>query len=567
MARPLRIVLIGLSGTGKSTVARRVARRLGWMPGDTDDQIVSLDGREIPRIFQEDGEPFFRRIERQAVMQLSKGDRWVVATGGGAPLDPVNRERLWRDTFVVHLNARVDTLVQRITGGDPRRAAARPLVSGDPRQRLEALRAERAPVYALADWSVRTDGLTHEQVVDEIVGAWERLSETLLSQPGRLERVATPLGMDDAATEQADLAAMVNTPGGRYPAYAGWDILGRLPEMLRDAKLGSTVHIVADQTVADLYGETVVGALRSGGVEPVMHAIQLNEARKTLAAAEEVYDRLVERRAERSHVLMALGGGVATDLGGFVAATYLRGMPLVHVSTSLLGMVDAAVGGKVAVNHREGKNLIGAFYQPSLVVADAALLPTLPRREFVSGWGEVIKHALIMDLELLDWLERDAEALLALEPEPTVRVLRRSIALKARVVGADEREAGLRMTLNYGHTTGHALEAATGYEALLHGEAVAIGMVAAAHIGRELGLVTAEDEARQNRLIERFGLPLRAPGVDADTVIAAMSLDKKVTAKNLRWILLDGPGGTTIRADVPMELVREAVDLVVRNES
>jgi shikimate kinase / 3-dehydroquinate synthase len=364
----------------------------------------------------------------------------------------------------------------------------------------------------------------------------------------------------------AELAAWVRTPGGSYPAYAGWEILDRLPDWLRDRGLSRTVHIVADATVADLHGETLTGALQGGGIEPVMHALPLSESRKTLAAAEEVYDRFVAFRAERSHAVLAFGGGVATDLGGFVAATYLRGLPLIHVPTSLLGMVDAAIGGKVAVNHREGKNLIGAFYQPSLVVADAALLPTLPRREFTSGWAEVIKHALIMDLELLDWLEGETDALLALVPEPSARVLRRSIALKAQVVSADERESGLRMTLNYGHTTGHALEAATGYESLLHGEAVAVGMVAAAHMARELGLITAAEEQRQNNLIARYGLPLRAPGIDREVVLEAMSLDKKVSGKSLRWILLDGLGRTVIRDDVPMSLVREAVELVTATD-
>ena len=314
--------------------------------------------------------------------------------------------------------------------------------------------------------------------------------------------------------------------------------------------------------MAELHGGRLMDALAEGDFEPVMHALELSEARKTLEAAAELYDAFVAARAERRHTVLAFGGGVATDLGGYVAATYLRGMPLVHVPTSLLGMVDAAIGGKVAVNHRAGKNLVGAFYQPRLVVADAALLRTLPRREFVSGWAEVIKHALIMDTELLDWLEREAEALLALEPEPLTRVLRRSIALKAQVVSADEREDGLRMILNYGHTTGHALEAATGYDALLHGEAVAVGMVAAAHIARTLGLITPDEEARQNRLIARFGLPLRAPGIDVDAVLAAMSLDKKVSGTSLRWVLLDGLGRTVIRDDVPLELVRQAVSLV-----
>jgi shikimate kinase/3-dehydroquinate synthase len=592
MARPQRIVLIGLPGTGKSRIARLVARRLRWSSGDTDDEIVSADGREIPQIFRDEGEPFFRSLERQAVSRLVSGERRVIATGGGAVLDPINREHLWRGSFVVHLDAHNESILGRINPSDPRRATTRPLLSGeDPAARLENLRAARAPLYALADWTVRTDGLTLDQVADEIVGAWERVSDAVVggrgphppnpfpartgpaapnagrggAQSTTVERVSPlpALGEGPGVGAVSPLAAHVTTPGGSYPAYAGWGILDGLPRWLRAVGVRSVIHVVADAAVADLHGETLLGALRAGGYEPVLHALQLSEGRKTLAAAEEVYDRLVERRAERSHALLAFGGGVATDLGGFVAATYLRGMPLVQVPTSLLGMVDAAIGGKVAVNHREGKNLIGAFYQPVLVVADAALLPTLPRREFVSGWAEVIKHGLIMDLELLDWLERDADVLLALEPEPSARVLQRSIALKAQVVSTDEREAGPRMTLNYGHTTGHALEAATGYEALLHGEAVAVGMVAAAHIGRRLDLLTADDEARQNRLIARFGLPLRAPGIDVNVVLGAMSLDKKVSGKQLRWVLLNGLGRTVIRDDVPVELVREAVELVL----
>jgi len=560
MVRPQRIVLIGLPGTGKSAVARQVARRLGWHAVDTDDHIVATDGREIAQIFRDEGEAHFRQLERHAVLRLTNGQRWVLATGGGTVLDPENRRRLWQDAFVVYLDARTSTLVGRVGGGDPRRAARRPLLADDPEHRIEALRAARGPLYALADWTVRTDGLAPTEIAEEIAAAWERRSEALLDHPARLESIAGPAPA--GLTESEALAARVTTPGGAYPAYAGWDILDRLPGWLRDAGITRTVHIVADAAVADLYGETLISTLRAGGFEAVMHALPLSESRKTLEAAAEIYDRLVAARAERSHAILAFGGGVATDLGGFIAATYLRGMPLVHISTSLLGMVDAAIGGKVAVNHREGKNLIGAFYQPALVVADAALLPTLPRREFISGWGEVIKHGLIMDLELLGWLEAEADALLTLEPEPAVRVLRRSIALKARVVSADEREAGLRMTLNYGHTTAHALEAATGYHSLLHGEAVAVGMVAAAHIGRALGLISAAEEARQNRLIARFGLPLRAPGVDVDTTIAAMSLDKKVSGKSLRWILLDRVGHTTIRDDVPLSLVREAVELV-----
>ncbi len=553
---PERIVLIGLSGSGKSVVAQRIARRLDWQSVDTDALVEGMDGRAIPRIFRESGEVEFRRLERLAVQQVSDARRTVVATGGGTVLDPDNRACLWRDAFVVHLEAGIDTLLARLAM-DP--SADRPLLAGDARARLAQLRAERGPLYALADWVVRTDGLTPDDVAEEVITAWQRRAPALLA---RLNRLSEAINAGRPASQDPDLAAEVAAAGGAYPAYVGWDAVEQLPAWLRAAGLGPVVHVIADRRVAELHGERLLAALAAGGLEAHLHDLPMGEAAKSLEAAAALYDRLVAARAERRHVVLAFGGGVATDLGGFVAATYLRGMPLVHVPTSLLGMVDAAIGGKVAVNHREGKNLIGAFYQPRLVVADAALLRTLPRRELVSGWAEVIKHALIMDPELLAWLETEAEALLALEPEPLVRVLRRSIAIKARVVSADEREDGLRMILNYGHTVGHALEAATGYTALLHGEAVAVGMAAAAAIAVEMGLIDQELVARQNALIQRFGLPLRAPGVDPEAVLARMRLDKKVSGRTLRFILLTGPGRTVIRSDVPEETVRRAVALV-----
>lgn len=374
--------------------------------------------------------------------------------------------------------------------------------------------------------------------------------------------MAESRNLQDGEELDADLAAVVTPPGGSYRAYAGWDILRRIPRWLRGAGLRGPVHVIADDRVADLHAEPLLKALDAGGFAPLLHALPMREEHKTLDTAALVFDRLVAARAERKHTVLAFGGGVATDLGGFVAATYLRGLPLVQVPTSLLGMVDAAIGGKVAVNHRAGKNLIGAFYQPRLVVADAALLRTLPARELTSGWAEIIKHGLIMDAELLDWLEREADALLALEPEPLVRVLKRNLALKAGIVSADEREDGLRMTLNYGHTTGHGLEAATGYGTLLHGEAVAIGMAAASMIGHRLGLIDQQLVDRQNALIARYGLPLRAPGVPAAAVLDAMKLDKKVEGATMRFVLLDGTARTVLRSDVTPALVREAVEMV-----
>jgi 3-dehydroquinate synthase len=325
---------------------------------------------------------------------------------------------------------------------------------------------------------------------------------------------------------------------------------------MRDAGLGGAAYVISDHDVGERYGKRALASLESGGFEGAAHTFPSGEASKTLDTVRECYDWLLDHRAERTSVIVALGGGVVGDLAGFVAATYLRGVPFVQVPTSLLSMVDASIGGKVGVDHARGKNLIGAFYPPRLVVTDPSLLQTLPPRALRDGVGEAIKHALIMDPPMLDLIENEAERLLALEPEVTTEFVARNAALKARVVTEDEREGGLRMILNYGHTTAHAIEAVTGYTRVMHGEADAIGMMAAAEIGRRMGVTPADVGARQAAIFARYDLPTRMPGINADAVIAAIAYDKKVAAKKPRWVLLEGAGKPVIRDDVPMEIVR-----------
>jgi 3-dehydroquinate synthase len=327
------------------------------------------------------------------------------------------------------------------------------------------------------------------------------------------------------------------------------------------AGLAGTAYVISDSNVHRPYGKGVEKSLRGVGFATDSYVVPAGEMSKDLTIASEIYDWLAERRAERGHTVVALGGGMVGDLAGFVAATYLRGVPVVQVPTSLLAMVDASIGGKVAVNHREGKNLIGAFHQPRLVLADVSALKTLPKRELTSGWAEVIKHALIMDGGLLRVLEEDAGRLLKLDPDVTAPVVSRAMALKAQVVSEDERETtGRRTILNYGHTVGHGLEAASRYEALLHGEAVALGMIAAASIGRRLGVTPPALTDRQNALLERFGLPARARGIDPEDVLRAITLDKKTSDGSVRWVLLEDVGQPVLRADVPLSLVRQVIE-------
>ncbi|HEU4760456.1 MAG TPA: 3-dehydroquinate synthase, partial [Dehalococcoidia bacterium] len=391
---------------------------------------------------------------------------------------------------------------------------------------------------------------------------WEALSASAAADPRRIEALTAAEPGPDAVPPGA--ACVVRTATAAYPVVVEWDGLAALGRRLREAGLTRQAYLISDDTVFARYGPQAEASIRQADIPLDSYAVPPGEASKTLETAAAIYDWLVEHKAERGHAVVALGGGMVTDLAGYVAATFARGLPLVHVPTSLLAMVDAAIGGKVAVNHPRAKNLIGAFYQPRLVLADTATLRTLPARELASGWAEVIKHALIADAGLLAFLEEHAERLLALEPEPTTEAIRRSVAIKAAVVSQDElEETGLRTTLNYGHTVGHAIETATGYERFLHGEAIAVGMTAAAAISRRLGLLTPEIAERQRRLLERFGLPTSARGIDRARIAAAIALDKKVQAKAVRWVLLEGVGRPVLRDNVPPDAVEQALDEVL----
>ena len=343
--------------------------------------------------------------------------------------------------------------------------------------------------------------------------------------------------------------------------FVEWGILDTFGERLRGLGFDGPVFVITDSNVASSHGERVERALRNAGIEAHCYTVPAGEASKSISTAEAVYSWLAEHRCERRNPIIALGGGMVGDLAGFVAATFLRGVPFIQAPTSLAAMVDASIGGKTAVNLDVGKNLVGAFYQPRAVIADLDTLTTLSYREMASGWAEAIKHGLILDADLFRLFEDRADELMELQPDISAQVIRRSMEIKARVVEEDERETlGRRMLLNYGHTTGHALEAVTHYTELLHGEAVAIGMRAAAEISMGMGLLSPEAAERQNRLLMRFGLPTASPGADPEGVLNAMQLDKKASSKTINWILMEEIGRVSVRSDVPQELVRQTVE-------
>ena len=367
-------------------------------------------------------------------------------------------------------------------------------------------------------------------------------------------------GQPQGSPHEADLAATVYHSGGSYPVAAGWGLLDTLGETLGSLGFDKTAYVITDSRVMNPYGRQTQRSLERSGIPAHCYIIPEGESSKCFQQAQAIYDWLVGLRAERSHLIVAVGGGVVGDLAGFVAATFLRGVPFVQVPTSMAAMVDASIGGKTAVNLPQAKNMVGAFYQPRGVFADVQTLSTLGKRELAEGWAEAIKHGFILDAGLVDVFEEHAEDLMNVEPEISTEVIRRSMAIKAEVVSQDERETlGIRILLNYGHTIGHALESSTEYGRFMHGEGVSIGMTGAARIAQGMGMLDGEVAARQQRLLQRFRLPTSAPGVPVDDILRAMSLDKKTEGGSNRWVLLEQAGRAVVRRDVPRDLVEETV--------
>jgi 3-dehydroquinate synthase len=340
-----------------------------------------------------------------------------------------------------------------------------------------------------------------------------------------------------------------------YPIHVGAGLLDRA-DLLAPLLPQRRVAIVTNETVAPLYLDRVARALASAGVSAVRVTVPDGEAHKDWPTLNKVFDALLAHRCDRKTAIVALGGGVIGDLAGFAAATYQRGVPFVQVPTTLLAQVDSSVGGKTAINHPLGKNMIGAFHQPLAVLADMDTLATLPAAELRAGLAEVIKHGAIRDSAFFDWLEANLDALLRLDRNALAYAVKRSVEIKAEVVALDERETGPRALLNFGHTFGHAIEAGLGFGAWLHGEAVAAGMVMAADLSARLGTLDRPAAERLRRLLERAGLPVTGPALGPERYLDLMAIDKKAEAGRVRYILLDRIGAARITDRVPPETLQ-----------
>lgn len=533
------VILIGMMGSGKTTVGRLLAKQLGKTFIDSDEEIQRRTGVTIPHIFDVEGEVGFRQRESAALEDLAERSDLVLATGGGAIISPHNRSILKASGVVVYLKSNVHDLWQRT-----RHDTNRPLLqTADPRGKLQELFEQRDPLYA--------------EIADIVMHTGKQSVHVLLMRlQQRLQELNARSNVGD---DESMKTLSVGLAERSYPIHIGNDLLNK-PELLLPYLPRKRTVVVTNTTVAPLYLGRLTEALAKHQIQVENIVLPDGEQYKNSDSMNLIYDALLRSRCERSTPIIALGGGVIGDMAGFAAASYLRGVPFIQIPTTLLSQVDSSVGGKTGINHPLGKNMIGAFYQPLVVLADVTTLDTLPDKELRAGIAEIIKYGLIRDLPFLEWLEANIEKLLSRDKGALQYAIARSCQNKAEVVGVDERESGERALLNLGHTFGHAIENGMGYGAWLHGEAVATGTIMATDLSHRLGWLSAEDVVRVRRLFERAGLPTVGPKLGVEKYMQLMGMDKKVADGKIRFVLLKSLGNAVMTGDVQQAMLEQTLE-------
>lgn len=530
------IVLVGLMGAGKTSIGRRLAARLGLPFHDADVEIELAAGCTISELFARFGEAEFRAGERRVIRRLLAGEPMVLATGGGAFMDADTRTCIRREAVSLWLRASLPTLVRRVA-----QRTHRPLLAGgDPATILQGLMEKRHPVYAEADIVVDCTDESPDHTTSRVVEALVNFHA-----PRRLSLALST---------------------GNYDVVVGEGLLERAGGLLAPVLPQKRCMIVTDTAVAALHLDTLRRGLMAAGFECHAIIVPQGERAKSLSEYGRVMDEMLEARAERRTAVIALGGGVVGDLAGFAAATLMRGVPFVQIPTTLLSQVDSSVGGKTGINTQHGKNLVGAFYQPRMVLADTGTLATLPPRELRAGYAEIVKAGIIGDLAFFHWCEAHGHEVVGGNRQMQAEAVLRACAFKAQVVGDDEREEkpnNGRALLNLGHTFGHAIEAECGYGVVLHGEAVATGIGLAFQLATRLGQVSQADTDRVIAHLNSVGLPgemsLLNRRLSASRLIHHMSRDKKMRDGRIHLILPTAIGQCHTTNDTPPEMVRETL--------
>ena len=543
------IVLVGIMGAGKTSMGRRLGARLGLPFVDADAEIELAAGMTIPEIFDKHGEAHFRDGERRVVSRLLNDGPKIVATGGGAFMNAATRERIAQTGLSVWLKPELDVLIRRV-----RKRNNRPLLNtADPEAAMRRFMEERYPVYSLADITIQSRDGPHEVVLDEILSAVaQRLGASAFVKSPAL---AVPRDGDPTRI-RVELGARA------YDILIGADLIAGAGARIAALAPGAACAVVTDENVARHHLASLQAGLAAAGMRQATIIIPPGESSKSYAQFESVCDQIIAAKMERNDLVVALGGGVVGDLAGYAASSVRRGMRFVQIPTSLLAQVDSSVGGKTGINSAHGKNLVGAFHQPSLVLADTGALDTLPAREFRAGYAEVVKYGLIDDRNFFEWLEQNRREIFV-NGSARTQAIARSCAAKAAVVARDETETGDRALLNLGHTFGHAFERLTHYDGarLIHGEGVSIGMACAFRFSVKLGMCSGQDAMRAEAHLRDAGLPVsmgQIPDFDAspEAILDAMYQDKKVQRGKLTFVLARGIGQSFIARDIDPAHVR-----------
>jgi 3-dehydroquinate synthase len=526
------VYFTGFMASGKSRIGRAVADRLQRPFVDTDSLIAERAGKTISEIFTTDGEAAFRKMERDLIEEIAREETpKIVALGGGALTQAPILECIRHSGMLVRLWATPEVLSERIG-----RKATRPLMAGlPPEERLKKIREmleEREQYYSHADFSVESSNDFSE---DHVV-----------------ERVVALLKFWDASALHVETRA-----GDRYPIFIGKNLIANISNLLEGLRLApSHAFLICTDTTIAKAQSNLLNALRIQAGQCPIFKFRAGEINKNLNSLNQLYTYMLRRHFSRRTCLLQFSGGVVGDMAGFGAATYQRGVPFIQIPTTLLSMVDSSVGGKVAVNHPEGKNMIGAFYQPRAVLCDLDTLSTLPPEEYLAGLAEVVKYGVIYDEPFFHFMEENIEKIKNRDLEVLSRLIHRSCEIKAEVVGIDEKETGLRAILNYGHTFGHAIEKLHHYE-FSHGIAVSLGMRVAGRLSTLTQRWSAAEETRQNSLLDALGFP-GTSAVDAQSAWDVMGIDKKVE-KDKRVYILPTKIGTVEKAtSVNENLVHQA---------
>lgn len=517
------LILIGFMGSGKDSVGKEISRKTDLTFLSMDEYIVLKEKRTINEIFEESGEDYFRKIEKETLAEIKNIKNTVIATGGGVVKDEENRNVLSEIGKVVYLYTSLAAVEDRL-----KKDKSRPLIKDRDNIRKIYNNRMKQGIYEFADKKVDTSSITPERVAEII------LKDSKIDSTGKEIPLKT---------------ITVNAESKSYPIHIGYNIFKEKNHQIDLELKSDKIAIISNPLVGSLYKNELEKTLEKKDLKSIICTIPDGEKYKTLDTVNDVFDTLLRQNMDRSGCVLALGGGVVGDLAGFVASTLKRGIALIQIPTTLISQVDSSIGGKTGVDHSLGKNMIGTFYQPDKVIIDIKKLLTLPEKELRNGLSEIIKYGITKDATLFTIIEKKQKQILKRDIKTLLEIVSRSVLIKKEVVEEDEKEEkGIREILNYGHTIGHIIETMTGYSRYLHGEAVAIGMVEEAKLARKEKLLSENDFVRIKSLISKYNLPTSVPeDIDYKEMRKYVEQDKKVRKGKIRLPVPTGIGKTIFR--------------------